>query len=203
MIELYYIARRVDFKRRKGANLRFIFLLKSLLDHVPHYSKDIPTFLDWWLYMLSSHIMRVEYYFIIIRLRSIHYWISLSCEWETQRVLYMYRSKDSFSILHVKWIQEKIGPLRQTRIPCRWNSCRGPLIEETSFKFPIADLISRYLYKSYIISLIHIFVVQYEKTYSYTAKNFFFPLKGCLEVTYTLSEMKREKEREREKGELS
>lgn len=93
MIKLYYIARRVDFKRRKGANLRFIFLLKSLLDHVPHYSKDIPTFLDWWLYtgMLSWYIMRVEYYFIIIRLRSIHYWISLSCEWETHRLLYMYR----------------------------------------------------------------------------------------------------------------
>lgn len=90
MIELYYIARRVDFKRRKGANLSFIFLLKSLLDHVPHYSKDIPTFLDWWLYMLSSHIMWVEYYFIIIRLRSIHYWISLSFEWEAQIVLYMY-----------------------------------------------------------------------------------------------------------------
>lgn len=90
MIKLYYIARRVDFKRRKGANLRFIFLLKSLLDHVPHYSKDIPTFLDWWLHMLSWHIMWVEYYFIIIRLRSIHYWISLSFEWEAQIVLYMY-----------------------------------------------------------------------------------------------------------------
>lgn len=116
-------------------------------------------------------------------------------------------SKDSFSILHVKWIQEKIGTLRQTRIPCRWNSCRGPLIEETSFKFPIADLISRYLYKSYIISLIHIFVIQYEKTYSYTAKNFFFPLKfamhfntfriGCLEVTYSKWNEKIERERER------
>lgn len=90
MIKLYYIARRVDFKRRKGANLRFIFLLKSLLDHVPHYSKDIPTFLDWWLHLLSWHIMWVEYYFIIIRLRSIHYWISLSFEWEAQIVLYMY-----------------------------------------------------------------------------------------------------------------
>lgn len=103
---------------------------------------------------------------------------------DTQSVIYVSLrfqwSKDSFSILHVKWIQEKIGPLRQTRIPCRWNSCRGPLIEKTSFKFPIADLISRYLYKSYIISLIHIFVVQYEKTYSYTAKNFFFPLKFAM-----------------------
>lgn len=140
---------------------------------------------------------------------------------DTQSVIYVSLrfqwSKDSFSILHVKWIQEKIGPLRQTRIPCRWNSCRGPLIEKTSFKFPIADLISRYLYKSYIISLIHIFVVhifvvQYEKTYSYTAKISFSLLSlpcililfalGCLEVTFYKWNEKREREREKERAEL-
>lgn len=135
---------------------------------------------------------------------------------DTQSIIYVSLrfqwSKDSFSILHVKWIQEKIGPLRQTRIPCRWNSCRGPLIEKTSFKFPIADLISRYLYKSYIISLIHIFVVQYEKTYSYTAKISFSLLSlpcililfalGCLEVTFYKWNEKREREREKERAEL-